>query len=279
MQFMTDLSSLRASIDAIDDQLAELLNRRCDFVREVGAVKHRAQAPGEAFIRPGREARMVRRMAGLFRSGSFPMQAAAQMWRIIISASLSLEAPLTVSACWSDQQQDVYWHAREYFGNITPVTRQSGSRGVLSDVAEGRASVGALPMPDDSPEGGWWFKLPQGVRVFACAPFILTPQSAVRALLVARVEPEETGDDVTLFSIETGRDVSQSRLKLLFEKHGKSARWQAIATFPSGNRAHLVELTGFIAADDPVLAAIGADLGGLLLATNRLGAYASPLTL
>lgn len=56
------LAAVRAEIDAIDDRLLELLNRRAACAQRVAEIK---SAAGEAdcFHRPEREAEVLRRMA------------------------------------------------------------------------------------------------------------------------------------------------------------------------------------------------------------------------
>src|SRR5579872_4375536 len=103
-----DIPELRAAIDAIDDELVALLNKRSQFVKQVAAIKRDTQPQGMSFIRSGREADMVRRMLEAFRGGTFPAPAAAQIWRLIISASLSLESPLSVTTYNPEQQQEIY---------------------------------------------------------------------------------------------------------------------------------------------------------------------------
>ncbi len=272
-----DISKLRASIDAVDDKIIALLNERCGYVKQVGMTKKARQQAGKSFIRSGREADMLRRMFTVFSKEEFPAQAAAHLWRIIIAASLSLETSLNVSAFTSDAKQDVYWLAREYFGNFIPISKQSSTRRVVADVIDEKAEVGALPMPDHSTEGSWWLKLPEDVNIFACVPFIISGDTPPSVLLIARTEAEPTGDDITLISIETEQDVSQSRLKAIFDKHQTNINWLSVEKFPSGHRAHLIELKGYFKPQDEVLQSIRREIDSSLIALRHLGGYAVPI--
>lgn len=276
---MTDpnILALRASIDEVDNKIIALLKERCGYVKQVGMTKKARQQAGKCFIRSGREADMVRRMFATFSKETFPASAAAHLWRIIIAASLSLESSLSVSAYYSDTKQDVYWLAREYFGNFTPTFKQSTTRRVLADVMDEKAEVGALPMPDQSPEGSWWLKLPEDIKIFACVPFIMAGEAHPPVLLIARVDPEPTGEDVSLISIETQADVSQSRLKAIFDKHKSEVTWLSAESFPSGHRVHLVEMKGFFTLSDEVLVSMSRDVGNALLSLRHLGSYAVPI--
>jgi chorismate mutase / prephenate dehydratase len=272
-----DITGLRASIDEVDNKIIALLRERCGYVKQVGMTKKARQKAGRSFIRSGREADMVRRLFNTFSKEAFPAQAAAHLWRIIIAASLSLESSLNVSTFFSDTRQDVYWLAREYFGNFTPISRQSATRRVVADVMDEKAEVGALPMPNQSPDGEWWLKLPEDVKVFACVPFIIAGDAPPSVLLIARTDPEPTGDDITLISIETQKDVSQSRLKAIFDKHKTSVNWLSAESFPSGHRVHLIEMKGFYTLQNDVLKAITHDIDTSLIALRHLGGYAVPI--
>jgi chorismate mutase len=273
------IPELRARIDALDEELIALLNQRSKFVLQVGAIKKSTQAEGVSFIRSGREADMVRRMLDAFKGGTFPAPAAAHMWRIIISASLSLESPLTVAAYCPEPQHEIYWFAREYFGNFTPISKEPTARRILGEVIDGKAQVGVLPLPDDSAEGKWWLKIPGNLKIFACIPFILPKGGEIKALAVAKVEPEDTGNDLSFFRIETVSDVSQSRLKAIIDKQKLDARWLAVESFASGHRVHLIEIKGFITAHHDFVREIKGALGTSLVAIEWLGAYALPITL
>lgn len=274
-----DIPELRAAIDAIDDTLVTLFNERSQLVKQVGEIKRKTQPAGSSFIRSGREADMVRRMMAAFRGGVFPPVAAAHMWRIIISASLSLESPLTVSVFATESQQEIYWFAREYFGNFTPISKESAARRVMGEVIDGKTQVGVLPLPENSTEGKWWLKLQGDLKIFACVPFILPKGASVKALAVAKVEPEDTGNDVSFFSIETEQDISQSRLKAMLDKHKLDVRWFAAESFSSGHKVHLIEIKSFITASHDVFREIKGDIGTALIAINWLGAYALPIQL
>ncbi len=272
-----DIQKLRASIDAIDDRIIDLLNERSGYVKQVGMTKKKRAADGKAFIRSGREAELVRRIYRKLESGVFPPQAAAQIWRLIICASLSLESQLTITAYAPESHSEIYALAQDYFGSFTSVAKQPTAKRVLGDVIDGKAEVGVLPLPDDTPEGSWWPRMPEGLRVFACLPFVLAKGAEIKALAVAKVDPEPTGDDISYVSLETDMDVSQSRLKAAFDKQKLEVHWRAVESFASGHRAHLVEIKGFISPQDSTMRALTKEIGASLLAINPIGAYATPL--
>ena len=92
------LEQLRRAIDAIDDQLHDLLMKRTELAGQITAAK-RAAVPGvdgAGFMRPGREAQVIRRLAARHH-GPFPKLAMVQLWREIMSAFVGLQTPFTVA--------------------------------------------------------------------------------------------------------------------------------------------------------------------------------------
>lgn len=88
-----ELAPLREQIDALDDQMLALLDRRAEVVRRVGDLKRSRR---ETFHVPQRERAVLARLTAAAR-GAFPREAVAPVFREIMSACLSLESPLVVS--------------------------------------------------------------------------------------------------------------------------------------------------------------------------------------
>lgn len=255
-----DIAKLRVSIDAIDDQLIELLNRRAAFVKDVGLVKKGVTEKGHCYIRSGREADIVRRIFKEFKKGAFPAQAAVGIWRIIICASLALESKLTVSA--TDER--IYWLAREYFASFTPVKKYKNANDVIKDIKAGKAQVGVVALNQK-----WWLNLPQDIKVFACIPFALRKGENPEALALAKLEPEETGDDISLLKVTVKGKVQAKHIESVFRAHKHAAQLLA-----SAGNAHLLQVKGFVNAGEKALRAIQKEAG---FAITPLGSYAVPL--
>lgn len=81
---------MRASIDALDQQMLELLNRRAAHARSIGRLKN------GAVYRPEREAQILRRIKDA-NSGPLSDETVARLFREIMSACLALEKPMAVS--------------------------------------------------------------------------------------------------------------------------------------------------------------------------------------
>ena len=91
----TTLSALRARIDAIDDELLALLNRRARVAEAVGAHKH-AVDPAAPVFRPEREAQVVARLVAR-NDGPLPAEAIGHVFREVMSACRALERAAVVA--------------------------------------------------------------------------------------------------------------------------------------------------------------------------------------
>lgn len=257
-----DISHLRAAIDAIDDEIVQLLNERSLIVKQVGMTKKRRQKEGMAFIRSGREAEVVRRIYTKLAEGVFPAAAAAAMWRLVICASLSLESDLTLSVDNSGGDR-LYWLAREYFGSFTPLASRSAYTEVIEDIRSGKAEAGIFSGEFGTAHARWWVSLPQGIKLFACIPFMLNKDEKIGAFAVANIEPENTGQDITFLRIIGEEDFTVNALVPL------TADILDKFLLPSGKYAFLVSVQGFI-TEIPLLKNVE---------TSVIGAYAVPLIL
>jgi len=80
-----ELEALRASIDTVNAEILDLLNRRLRLVEEVKAVKERQ---GRELFNPGRESEMFSRLV-LQNEGPMTEQLVRQMFREIFKLSLA----------------------------------------------------------------------------------------------------------------------------------------------------------------------------------------------
>jgi isochorismate pyruvate lyase len=84
----TTMDELRASIDAIDDELLALLGRRAAHVERAIVLKERGQVPAAA---PERYRTVMARVReGAEREG-FPPELAARMWEEMVGYFISVE--------------------------------------------------------------------------------------------------------------------------------------------------------------------------------------------
>src|ERR1700723_2270022 len=213
------LSRLRAELDALDDQIHDLLMRRAEVVENVA----RDGGKTGTKIRPGREAIILRRLLARH-EGALPKQAIIRFWREIFSAALVIEGGQMVAVCDGDDRLAL---AREHFGPYPPSRCHLNPVQTLADLREA-AQLAVLPPPseDDEP-GGWWrlltgtgahrlfviAKLPFWIRRFEGAPL-------GEAYVVAAVRPDPSGDDRGLIVCEFTAETSRTRMAVLVKQAG-----------------------------------------------------------
>ena len=146
------LAQLRAQLDAIDDQIHDLLMRRAAVVESVARDGGKVGTK----IRPGREAAILRRLLARH-TGAWPAQAIVRIWREIFGAALIIEGGQTMAVCDGDGGAERLALAREHFGPLTPVRRHHNPAQTLADLARDNAQLAILPPPaeDDEAHGGW----------------------------------------------------------------------------------------------------------------------------
>ncbi len=142
-----DLEKLRQQIDAIDNQILDLLNQRAEVVIGVGKAKEKADGP---FYVPSREKAIYERLSAQ-NPGPFPNEAVTKVFREIISASLNMELPLQV-AFLGPQSTFTHMAAMQQFGLSAQLVPLKSIPSVFEEVERGRAHYGVVPV-ENSTEG------------------------------------------------------------------------------------------------------------------------------
>jgi len=279
------LDRLRREIDRIDDALHDLLIERAEVVQRVGTLKGRTGAP---VFRPGREARILRRLTAR-RAGQMPPEVVVRIWREIISALIRLEGPFTV-AVYAPAGVSAYRDlAQDHFGTLTPTLDYGSAGQVVSAVIQRQAAVGVLPVPTELTSAGdeaWWRNLGgeegKSPRIVGRLPF--GERGPARrldrdALMIGLTAQEDTGDDRSYLLIDTDEETSRARLKDVLEACGIAVLGiDARAGGPgAASWSHLAEIEGFVSPGDPRLDALAKRLGSALASLRPLGGYAVPL--
>lgn len=143
------LVPLRERIDALDEQILELLNQRGNAALEVGKIKQQFDEDGP-ILKPEREALIIRRLQAM-NKGPFTDEALEAVWREIISTCRGLESVLTV-AYLGPQGSFSEQAALEHFGHAVTRVRCDSFDEVFRAVEAGQADVGMVPV-ENSTEG------------------------------------------------------------------------------------------------------------------------------
>lgn len=268
----TSLQDLRAEIDRIDSDMHGLIQQRAALVDSIRAAK---EGDSTGIVRPGREANILRTLFRNHDSG-FPFAAVARVWREIIAGITRMEmSDYAVAVLVADNNPSLWDLARNQFGSATPMTAFATTREVLGEVADGRATLGVLPVPSAGDADPWWtnINVHDGLRISYRLPFSPSAENAPQALALGRIPPESSGQDRSLIVVETREALSRAGVTGLAERVG--IKGYPIASCIAGLHFQLLEVDGFIADDDARIE----DLAKLndVAQAMVIGAYAAPI--
>jgi chorismate mutase / prephenate dehydratase len=145
-----DISGIRGQIDAVDEQLHALINRRAELARAVGISKHSSGHLVD-YYRPEREAEVLRMALARNRNGSLRDEEILRLFREIMSACLAQEKPLKVAYLGPEgtyAQSAVLKH----FGHSVRALSLASIDEVFQEVQAGNADYGVVPV-ENSTEG------------------------------------------------------------------------------------------------------------------------------
>ncbi len=143
------LASIRHEIDAIDDQLLELLNRRAACAQRVAEIKA-AAGEVDCFHRPEREADVLRRVSEK-NQGPLGRDVVVRFFRELMSECLALEKPLGVAFLGPEgtfTQQAAFKH----FGHAIRAVPLPAIDEIFRAVESGACQYGVVPV-ENSTEG------------------------------------------------------------------------------------------------------------------------------
>jgi chorismate mutase/prephenate dehydratase len=141
-----DLAALRRKIDALDQQIVELLNQRSEVSLQVGKVK----GPGAPVLAPGREAEVYER-ALTASKGPLPPAALRAIYGEILSSSRALQVPLKV-AFLGPEHTFGHQAALSFFGKSTDFVAVASHPDVFQETELGRVDYGIVAI-ENSTEG------------------------------------------------------------------------------------------------------------------------------
>ncbi len=145
-----DLANIRQQIDAVDQQIHQLLNQRARLAEQVARSK-RAEDPDPVFYRPEREAQVLRMVMqrNQQQGGPLPDETVARLFREIMSACLALEAPQRI-AYLGPEGTFTQAAAMKHFGHDAQVLPFATINEVFREVEAGGAHYGVVPVENSS---------------------------------------------------------------------------------------------------------------------------------
>ncbi|PID41982.1 MAG: prephenate dehydratase [Gammaproteobacteria bacterium] len=146
------LSEIRDQIDAIDQEIQNLINRRAACAQKVAEIKTRslADASQAVFYRPEREARVLRKVKER-NQGPLDSEEMARLFREIMSACLAHEKPMHI-AFLGPEGTFTQAAVLKHFGHSVVSVPLEAIDDVFREVESGGAHYGVVPV-ENSTEG------------------------------------------------------------------------------------------------------------------------------
>lgn len=135
------LAALRRQIDAVDEELLTLLNRRAKISLEVGNLK---RGTGGPVFRPQREQQIMDALARR-NPGPLPDTHLRAIWKEIFASSRTLQKPVQV-AYLGPEGTHSYFAASGFLGQLMDYRPCTDFREIFSSVQDGRCSLGVVPL-------------------------------------------------------------------------------------------------------------------------------------
>ena len=262
------VDDIRRDIDALDDRIHDLLMERAELVVGIGREKRRT---GTQVVQPDREAIMIRRLLARHQ-GPLPREGVVRIWRELVGAVSLLQTGLRVAVVAPDDSSGlIMWDmAKDYFSSVLPMLKAGNPSAALGLVRDGEATFAVLPWPENEDGQPWWRLLlddagDRPMRIMARLPFGDRNRSeanpASRALVVARVRFEPSGDDRSFVALRIGPDASRARVVDRAGSLGMKVRSLCSFDLKDGLQTlHLLEIEDYLAPGDPRLAALPGSL-------------------
>ena len=276
----TTLTDLRDRIDAIDEEIHDLIMSRATLVDDIRKSKQGARG---GYYRPAREAEILRRMVRRHR-GRLPVQVAIRIWRELMAATVRLQGPFSLAVYSPDGSQALVDIARDHFGLSAPITTHHSAFGVVRTVRDGTATVGVLPVPEQSQEERWWPAIadaPPDMRplVTARIPFASTGVG-VSALVIGNIEHEPTGADRTYLLVRSNEPISRARLSEGLTAAGLEPVFldDRDDDKEPASTLFMVEVDDFVSPDDDRVMALVENDTSPVAEVMVIGGYALPLS-
>ncbi|MDD3179611.1 MAG: prephenate dehydratase [Opitutaceae bacterium] len=142
-----NLGSIRARIDALDQRVVALLNRRLTLAKEIGRLK---RSKGGPIYVAEREALVLRKVCEA-NKGLLKDEALRTIYREIMSAAIALEKPLLI-AYLGPEATNTHQAAIRKFGTSVDYHAMATIADIFTAVGKGEADYGVIPI-ENSTEG------------------------------------------------------------------------------------------------------------------------------
>ena len=279
------LADLRSQIDQIDGVIHDMLLERAEVVDNVRKLKGKQHI----YVRPGREAQMLRALVGR-PAGKIPDGLVVRVWRELISAFTLLEGGLKVGVYAPEKGPDLWDLTRDHYGSFTPLVEYPSAVAAIKALQDGKITVAVLPPPVQGEKDSWWPLLAADkanvLTVFQSVPTEVLKagrsnarRSMPMGIVIGKLYPELTGDDRSFLVLQCTH-VPEAEMKRVLGKAGYKVRQMLTQSLGRGAAApmsFLAEVEGYVGRNDTRLGRLKAMMGSRLQLLSPLGGYPVPI--
>jgi chorismate mutase/prephenate dehydratase len=275
------LDEIRKKIDALDNQIHDLLMERADLIIGVTEEKKKNNIP---VVQPAREAVMIRRLLARHR-GPLPEAAIVGIWRELVGAVSLLQTGLKVSVSAAPNDAYCWDMAKNYFGTVLPITRATNSLMALASVRENDSNFAVMPWPQDGEQAPWWpFLVNQKedrMRIVCALPYGSKEQQMTairdRALVISKTDFAPSGEDHSFIALEIDGAVSRAKIQETFKAADlELAAINTLGAGAGGRSTHLIEVNDYISEKDTQLERVAEKFTGQNARCTSLGGFPVP---
>lgn len=278
------LSEIRENIDAIDNQVHDLLMQRASLVHSVATAKRKE---GLQIVQPAREARMVRRLLSRH-SGPLPQATVVRIWRELVGSVALLQTGLSVGVAVADGIQtagSIYWDmAKNYFGSVVPMKKINGMANAISALNEDEISFAVMPWPELEDKSPWWVHLfgqrnPEKISIICALPYGAEKQEngvlRERALVLSKIDFLPSDDDISFLGVEISSEFSRAGIMDRAYEAGLEVLnfYSTPFKYRDGFNLHFIEVRGYLEPESPQIATLLDLFGDKCHYCNVLGGY------
>ena len=285
----SNLKLLRDRIDKIDQKLQQLLNERAEISIQVKIIKTNKKSK----LKPGREAQILRSILGR-QSGDFPKTSLIKLWREILSASVRLQGKFDLAIHALDNRNieanDIVDVIRTHFGTNTSIVCLPSIAEVIRSIQVEKCEIGVLAMPTND-QNFWWIDLieylktlehsREKIQIIAKLPIVFNPDNSPEYLIIAKCEPDPSGNDHTFFTVEAPKKLTSRFIQDCLNSN--SLKLEIIADYNGKKKPdyflYLLHANGFIRETDMEFKNLELYSLENSLDIKILGNYAEPIEL
>lgn len=196
------IDSLRHEIDALDDELLALIERRLDLAAAIARAKSgeaSSEEENELLLRPAREASIIDRLGAMTRR--IPRESITAIWRELMAINLQAQRPVEIALHSTRHRERMHLMARARFGTIIPVRPSASPSEALAKARDGNA-IALIEIA----ESDWWTALAEDPEL-TIIDGLLGDGGRGSALAVGRLSPDRLEEERS-FSVLDKRELA-----------------------------------------------------------------------